>query len=838
MNNWISLSQTAGTGNAVITVSPDANPSAITRSATIKISNGSITKTVYVSQRAAALAVTNIDIIGHDTYVIPYLGGSATTSNIRFNVRAYYNDGTSRDQVPATVTGNTVTAMTSLNLGTTPETAGTIHAVATFSGKSDSTDVTIYQQPVPEDHYMVFYSTGDINISQSGWSSGSSCNVARKYWVGGNGVIVFDNTVSVIPTSAFSGNDRLTSVWIPDSIVAISTGAFAYCNSATSLIYEGTVDDWNSVYKADGWYANSAIEVVHCSDGDVWVDDKLVSIYFAGVNVTPVSYTGGTVSMSTCNPYVKGVFRSGAEMHIGNGNLSFTANPVTISTVNTATTTTQAGTIQISASYSGASATTVLTATTNASIPQYPAPETNRIVYSASTPIVFTNDAINNFGSNIIASGYSNGSGAYIFDEPVERFYGNASCMITSATKGALTGIDVPSSLTNLGQNVFNGCSALTTVNGLEYTENVYLPPENAGNGAFYNCTSLTHCGLPHSYQYWSGGAIKADVFYGCSSLTTIIYNGTESEWNAISKNSNWRRNSAVRYVQCTDGTIDLDNNPNTIITYYAPAKLPEVSGSASSAHGVHTDAFTPSFISSAHTFENGVGTIRFASDVTKIGQYAFQTSSAMTGIEIPQSVTTISGYSFYKCYELSSVILPNNLSTLKDGAFGYCYQLTGITIPSGITTISKNMFTEASGLTNVNLPSTLTSIGNRAFTSCSSLTGITIPSGVTFIDEYAFSYCTSLASITIPSGITEINKYTFAYTDNLEDVYLPNSITHIYQGAFNSYRSSTEKNLTFHYDGTMSDWGNITLDSGWIYLQHNLHYSIYVVCSDGTITL
>ena len=834
MNNWISLSQTAGTGNAVIMVSPSANPSAITRSATIKISNGSITKTVYVSQRAAALAVTSIDIIGHDTYAIPYLGGSATTSNIRFNVRAYYNDGTSRDQVPATVTGNTVTAMTSLNLGTTPDTAGTIHAVATFSGKSDSTDVTIYQQPVPEDHYMVYYSTGDIDITQSGWSSGSSCNVARKYWVGGSGVIVFDNTVSVIPTSAFSGNDRLTSLWMPDSIVAISTGAFAYCNSATSLTYEGTIDDWNNIYKAEGWYANSALEVVHCSDGDVWIDDKLVSIYISGVNVIPVPYTGGTVNMSSCNPYVKGVFRSGAEMHIGNGNLSFTANPVTISTINTATTATQAGTIQISASYSGASATTVLTATTNASIPQYPAPDTNRINYSGTTAMVVNGSA--EWGTNVnrIASGYTGGFGTLIFDNPV-TYLGANSQNLFPTTRDNLITIDIPSSVTTVSSDIFANSTNLVAVNNLEKCNYLYLA-NNAGS-QFRGCSSLSAITFPADFS-GNGGAPSPYMFSGCSSLTTIGYSGTSTQWNALSKASNWRSNSAVRYVQCTDETIDLDSNPNTIITYYAPEKLPEVSGSATSAKGVHTDAFTPSFISSAHTFENGVGTINFTSDVTKIGQYAFYGSSAMTGVEIPQSVTTISGYSFSRCYQLPSVILPNNLSTLGEGAFGDCYQLTSITIPSGITTLSKFLFKNASGLTNVNLPSTITSIGSRAFTSCSSLTGITIPSGVTFIDEYAFSYCTSLASIIIPSGITEIKPYTFVETNNLEDVYLPNGITHIYQGAFNSYRSSTQKNLTFHYDGTMSDWGNITLDSGWIYLQHNLRYSIYVVCSDGTITL
>ena len=625
MNNWISLSQTAGTGNAVITVSPDANPSAITRSATIKVSNGSITKTVYVSQRAAELKVDRIEIVGHDYYAIPYVGGTATTSNYRFNVRAYYNDGTSIDMVPATITGDTVTASTTMNISDTPETAGTIHAIATFSGKSATTNVTVLQQPVPE---------------------------------------------------------------------------------------------------------------------------------------------------------------------------------------------------------------------------------TNRIAYTASTPIVFTNDAINNFETNIIASGYSNGSGVYIFDNQVARFYGNASCMITPATKGALTEITVPSSIVNLGQSVFNGCSALTTVNGLENTENVYLPPENAGNDAFRNCTSLTHCGLPHSYQYWSGGAIKADVFNGCSSLTTIIYNGTESEWNAISKNSNWRRNSAVRYVQCTDGTIDLDQSTDNVIKYYAPAKLPEVTGKTWSDYdtGLNINGFTPALASSGHTFENGVGTLTFPSAVTKIGNYTFAGCSGMTDVLIPDNVSDMNAVAiFHNCTSLQSFVAPSQavMGPYNSGMFQGCSSLSAVTLPSGLTSIGGYMFQGCSALTSIDLPVSVTSIGDYAFDGCTgltsvnihsaitsigmsalrnckSLTSITIPDSVTTIGSNSFGYCYDLITATLPSGLTIIDSSTFTSCRALVDVYLPTELTEIKTRAFyiNAYGRQTAFNL--HYPKTMSDWNNITLASDWIYSSHS----------------
>lgn len=283
---------------------------------------------------------------------------------------------------------------------------------------------------------------------------------------------------------------------------------------------------------------------------------RIVRIYFNAASDVIVPYDGGLAKWSDSRYMVMAEYNDGATRQIGD--VTITGNTKNITNVNTGTSVTQVDTLTATATYSGSSATTVLTASATVDVMQQPAPEYQRIAYTASTPIAFTNDAINNFGANIVVTGYSGGHGIFIFDGPVERLYGNASCMITPATKGALTEITVPSSIVNLGQSVFNGCSALTSVYGLEYTENVYLPPENSGNDAFRNCTSLTHCGLPHSYTYWSGGAIKADVFYGCSSLTTIIYNGTMAEWNAISKNSNWRRNSAIQYVQCTDGTITL----------------------------------------------------------------------------------------------------------------------------------------------------------------------------------------------------------------------------------------------------------------------------------------
>ena len=78
------------------------------------------------------------------------------------------------------------------------------------------------------------------------------------------------------------------------------------------------------------------------------------------------------------------------------------------------------------------------------------------------------------------------------------------------------------------------------------------------GDEAFRGCYSLTSIEIPNGVT-----SIGDDAFYGCDSLTSITYNGTVSEWNAISKDEHWD-STADYIVYCTDGTVAKDGT----ITY------------------------------------------------------------------------------------------------------------------------------------------------------------------------------------------------------------------------------------------------------------------------------
>lgn len=97
--------------------------------------------------------------------------------------------------------------------------------------------------------------------------------------------------------------------------------------------------------------------------------------------------------------------------------------------------------------------------------------------------------------------------------------------------------------------------------------------------------------------------------------------------------------------------------------------------------------------------------------------------------------------------------------------------------------------------------------IGARAFSNCWELSTITIPANVTSIGTYAFYACSSLTEIIFPAGLTSIGESAFYYCSALA------SIT---------------------YNGTKSQWGNITKGRYWA----GLVPATVVHCTDGDVAI
>ena len=162
-------------------------------------------------------------------------------------------------------------------------------------------------------------------------------------------------------------------------------------------------------------------------------------------------------------------------------------------------------------------------------------------------------------------------------------------CLFAQCVK--LTSITIPNSVTSIGLQAFSGCSRLTSVT-------IPNSVTSIAGSAFYGCSSLTSVTLPNSITSISNSLFEYSglrsitipstirsigdfafryssnlrsvtipnsvtnigfrVFQACPQLTAITYTGTISEWNSISKNSNWNTLSSITVIHCTDGDIEI----------------------------------------------------------------------------------------------------------------------------------------------------------------------------------------------------------------------------------------------------------------------------------------
>ena len=131
-----------------------------------------------------------------------------------------------------------------------------------------------------------------------------------------------------------------------------------------------------------------------------------------------------------------------------------------------------------------------------------------------------------------------------------------------------LTSITIPDSVTSIGDYSFSDCSGLTNINIPDSITSIH-------DFAFYGCIGLTSVTIPDSVTSIGFAAFEAcsgltsvtigdgvtsmgdAVFWNCSKLTEIRFNGTISQWKAISKGYSWHYKvpSSCKVI-CTDGTV------------------------------------------------------------------------------------------------------------------------------------------------------------------------------------------------------------------------------------------------------------------------------------------
>ena len=178
--------------------------------------------------------------------------------------------------------------------------------------------------------------------------------------------------------------------------------------------------------------------------------------------------------------------------------------------------------------------------------------------------------------------------------------------------------------MTSIGDDAFNGCSALTSIN-------IPNSVTSIGFRAFSGCSGLTSISIPNSVT-----SIDTYAFSGCSGLTSISI-----------------PNSVITIGYSTfKGCRGLTsiNIPNSVTS-------------------IGDDAFNGC---------SGLTSINLPKSVTSIGENAFSGCRGLTSITIPNSVTSIGSGAFYNCPRLHSIKLPENFANVDAFNDANVYYLTG----------------------------------------------------------------------------------------------------------------------------------------------------------------
>lgn len=326
-----------------------------------------------------------------------------------------------------------------------------------------------------------------------------------------------------------------------------------------------------------------------------------------------------------------------------------------------------------------------------------------------------------------------------------------------------LTSIEIPNSVTFIGEYAFSSCTGLTSI---EIPNSV----NSIGEYAFTDCTGLTSIIIPNSVSSIGGG-----VFYGCTGLTSATIGNSVTSIGI------------QMFYGCTGLTsIEIPNSVTRIgdEAFFGCSNLTSVKiGKNVRSIGDHA------FFECA-----SLSSVTLSQNLESIGDFAFacvleSNYCPITSIAIPHSVKTIGNDAFFCCRNLTLVSFEVDkdgntcLTSIGNNAFRAC-SLTSITIPNSVTTIGSGAFENNQKLTTAILGNGITEIKSNTFYRCSALTSVIIPDKVSSIRSYAFGYC-ALTSIKLPKSLTTMGEYVFSGCP-LKSIELPNAFTAIPDNLFN----------------------------------------------------
>lgn len=300
----------------------------------------------------------------------------------------------------------------------------------------------------------------------------------------------------------------------------------------------------------------------------------------------------------------------------------------------------------------------------------------------------------------------------------------------------SLQSITIPSSVTSIGDYAFKDCTNLTKVN-IQSLEDwceidfdlMYANPLHCAKNLYINDVLATEITIPSSVTQ-----IGSNAFQGCTSVTRVNVSSIEDwcniEFKTQSSNPLYKEaklyvdNVLVEDVVIPSGIIEVKD-----YAFYGYDHLKTVTIPASVTN-IGTYAFKDCV---------GLTTVEIAEGLQTIERFAFDSCKALKTINIPTTVTYIDECAFQHC-NINRVDITNlekwfniTYENVSSNPCGNLYLngelLTDLVVPSSVTVINILAFAGCKSIQTVFIHSNVTSINRNAFTGCTGLVGITFES-------------------------------------------------------------------------------------------------------------
>lgn len=277
------------------------------------------------------------------------------------------------------------------------------------------------------------------------------------------------------------------------------------------------------------------------------------------------------------------------------------------------------------------------------------------------------------------------------------------------------TSVDTDVELPEISLEYEGRNSDFNIVNGIlcDYTgtENVVIVPDGVtkiDNSAFNDNKTAIRIVLPEGVE-----AIGDFAFSGCHALQEIVLPSTLKTIGT----SAFQDCFNLLKLQLPDSVTVIPEKmcfecPSLLQLEFGNA-ITKISNSAfDSANG---SATTPV-----------VHSLKFPETLTEIGDSAFPAWDGLVELELPDSLTSIGSYAFYKNYALTEVSIPAGVKVLSTKAFADNILLKSLHLQNGLEELGSGSFVCTYKLTSVYIPKSVKKAGTNLFGTGNNTSSIT----------------------------------------------------------------------------------------------------------------